>query len=441
MSSNLDAQLKKLKTEKGIIASKFKHLQKNTPEHHAQLLAMQEISAAISSLESELKQSRQSANAQITTVSELETASALPKKSNLTAPFFNWQNGKDYNEKVSIQLVSYNDLPEWHQFVNDNPSSLPSHNPAWLEAIEKCFGHKSFILCARSHAGELLAGLPITILESKLFGRFGVSVPYLNYGGVVSQYPNLHQKLFSELGALRDQLKLKHIEIRSIYAGLSTIVSTKKVGMILALPTSVDILEKQLGSKLRAQYKKAEEFSPQARIGHIELLEDFYVVLAQNMRDLGTPVYSKSWFATILQHPNIRSHLVVVYLKNKPVSAGFLVQHRELMEIPWASTLKSANKYNMNMWMYRNILTFSITQGCKYFDFGRSTMDAGTYKFKKQWGAEPYQHYWYSILPQGASAPALNPDNPKLKILVSLWKWLPVWLSKILGPIIIKGIP
>lgn len=442
MSSNLDAQLKKLKIEKGIIASKFKHLQKHTPEYDSQLMAMQAISAQINSLESELKQSRQSATAKTTIASAPETElKILSQSTSQTAPFFNWQEGRDYDDEVFIQLTNHRDLAEWNRFVSDNPSSLPSHNPAWLDAIEKCFGHQSFIICARSSTGELLAGLPITILESTLFGRFGVSVPYLNYGGVVSRHPNLHQKLFSELDALREQFKLKHIEIRSIYAGLGEIVSAKKIGMILTLPKSDEILEKQLGSKLRAQYKKAEEFSPQVRIGHMELLDDFYNVLAQNMRDLGTPIYSKSWFTAILQHPNIQAHLVVVHLQSKPVAAGFLVQHRELMEIPWASTLKSANKYNMNMWMYRNILSFSIAQGCKYFDFGRSTMDAGTYKFKKQWGAEPHQHYWYSVLPQGAAAPALNPDNPKLKLLVSLWKWLPVWLSKIIGPIIIKGIP
>lgn len=442
MSSTLGAQLKKLKIEKGVIASKFKHLQKNTPEYNAQLVAMQTISAAIDALESELKQSRQSTPATTKTSRHLETGTtSSPPKPNQAVPFFNWQNAQDYNEEIFIQILGHKDIPDWDQFVANNPSSLPSHNPAWLDAIEKSFGHRSFIICARSRAGELLAGLPITILDSPLFGRFGVSVPYLNYGGVVSQHPNLHPKLFSELDGLREQLGLKHIEIRSIYAGLSTIASTKKVGMILPLPKCNDILEKQLGSKLRAQYKKAEEFLPQIRIGQIELLEDFYTVLAQNMRDLGTPVYSKFWFETILRHPNIRAHLVVVYLKNKPVSTGFLVQYRELMEIPWASTLKSANKYNVNMWMYRHILAFSIAQGCQYFDFGRSTMDAGTYKFKKQWGAEPTQHYWYSILPQGATVPALNPDNPKLKILVSLWKWLPVWISKILGPIIIKGIP
>jgi hypothetical protein len=33
----------------------------------------------------------------------------------------------------------------------------------------------------------------------------------------------------------------------------------------------------------------------------------------------------------------------------------------------------------------------------KSFDFGRSTMNEGTYKFKKQWGCEPTQLHWSEI--------------------------------------------
>ena len=62
-----------------------------------------------------------------------------------------------------------------------------------------------------------------------------------------------------------------------------------------------------------------------------------------------------------------------------------------MLEIPWASTLQSANKYDVNMWMYRMILKKAIDLGYKYFDFGRSTRDANTYKFKKQWGAKPHK--------------------------------------------------
>ena len=159
------------------------------------------------------------------------------------------------------------------------------------------------------------------------------------------------------------------------------------------------------------------------------------------MRDLGTPVYSKNWFANILAAPAIKSAILVVYMDKKPVSTAFLVGNDKMLEIPWASTIQSANVKNANMWMYRRILSYAISEGYQFFDFGRSTMDAGTYKFKKQWGAQPYQHYWYYVLANGHQKPELNPDNPKFKLFIFMWKLMPVWLTKIIGPPIIKQIP
>jgi hypothetical protein len=45
------------------------------------------------------------------------------------------------------------------------------------------------------------------------------------------------------------------------------------------------------------------------------------------------------------------------------------------------------------------------------------------------------------IADENSSLPELNPDNPKLKLLISIWKRLPVWLTRIIGPAIVKGIP
>ena len=95
-------------------------------------------------------------------------------------------------------------------------------------------------------------------------------------------------------------------------------------------------------------------------------------------------------------------------------------------------------KINVNKNINVNSL-FSLKY--KYFDFGRSTLGAGTYKFKKQWGALAYAHHWYYVLPEGESKPELNPDNPKYKLVIFLWKLMPVWLTKIIGPHIIKHIP
>jgi serine/alanine adding enzyme len=41
----------------------------------------------------------------------------------------------------------------------------------------------------------------------------------------------------------------------------------------------------------------------------------------------------------------------------------------------------------------------------------------------------------------GSTPPELNPDNPKYRAAISLWKKLPLNLTKLIGPSIIKNLP
>jgi hypothetical protein len=111
------------------------------------------------------------------------------------------------------------------------------------------------------------------------------------------------------------------------------------------------------------------------------------------------------------------------------------------MEVPWASTLRSANRYDANMFLYWELLRQACSSGYKVFDFGRSTRDAPTYRFKKQWGAQPKQLYWHYWLRDGGEPPKINPDNPRYRLVIYVWQRLPVWLTRLLGPGIVKFLP
>jgi serine/alanine adding enzyme len=427
-ATHLSTLLKSQKNKKGEIAKQFKDVEKGSDAHKLLLQQMQAISLLIDETEAAIKRENKPEDS--------KTQSSEPEK----RAFDFLEPQLIFDDNFSIKIAGNDQLQHWSDYLKHH-AHTPYHQSAWLALIQKEFGHNSLVLIAKTQSGEIIGGLPLTLFSSKLFGRFAVSIPYINYGGPITAYKNISQGLINHSKTLLDQFNLTHVEIRSIQADLYPVYTAKKASMILKLPESNDILEKDLGAKLRSQYKKAEEYSPELKIGKAELLDDFYRVFTQNMRDLGTPVYPKSFFRSILNEPDIHSTVLIVRQKNKPVSAAFLIGNCNTLEIPWASTIAEANKQNMNMWMYRNILKFAIENQFDFFDFGRSTIDAGTYKFKKQWGALPRQHYWYYIMPEGQALPEINPNNPKYKIFIALWKLMPVWLTKVIGPFLIKSIP
>ena len=93
------------------------------------------------------------------------------------------------------------------------------------------------------------------------------------------------------------------------------------------------------------------------------------------------------------------------------------------------------------MLLYWNILKFACEHGYKQFDFGRSTPNEGTHRFKKQWGSQPVQSYWQYWLASGNEMPELNPHNPKYELAIKTWRRLPLALTKFLGPHIVKYLP
>lgn len=432
MADDLHALYKQLKFEKnlkGETSRQFKSTEKNSAEYLELLANMQAVSTRIKAIETQIKA--------LESGPQTESATSIEP---IQSPFALIDEQHLWGKNISCKIINETQMLRWDIFLQQHQTS-GYHQSAWFSLIKKTFGHETRILVAEDEQGNILGGLPLTFFSSKLFGKFAISIPYVNYGGVVTHYLDIAQKLIEFAQDIRANENLSHIEIRTMQAGLAKNSLDKKVSMVLTLPATNGELEKNLGTKLRAQYRKAENYAPSVKFGTLELLDDFYNVFARNMRDLGTPVYSKTWFENILMEGTIKSTLIVVYMENKPVSTGFLVGSHDTLEIPWASTIQSANTKNANMWMYRQILSFAINEKYKYFDFGRSTLGAGTYKFKKQWGALAYAHHWYYVLPEGESKPELNPDNPKYKLVIFLWKLMPVWLTKIIGPHIIKHIP
>jgi FemAB-related protein (PEP-CTERM system-associated) len=250
-------------------------------------------------------------------------------------------------------------------------------------------------------------------------------------------------ELLDRACGLADELNVKYLECRhetAIPHPRFNFARTDKVHMRLQLPDSDEALMKSFKSKLRSQIKKAGQYDLQVRFGGTELLDDFYQVFARNMRDLGTPVFSRKLFAAILREFDGDAELCSVSKDGQTIASGLIIHRHGVTEAPSASSLREFNRLNANMLMYRHLLRRSIERGSNVFDFGRSSEDSGTYKFKAQWGATPSPANWQYYVRKG-DPNDMRPDAGNKKRLVEIWQRLPVWLTKTIGPPIVRGIP
>jgi FemAB-related protein (PEP-CTERM system-associated) len=248
-------------------------------------------------------------------------------------------------------------------------------------------------------------------------------------------------RLVEEASGLAGELGVRHLELRHTADCTPLPKRTEKVSMRLALCGDSEERWKMLGAKRRSQIKRPLREGAEVETGGTELVEDFYTVFSVKYRDLGVPVYPLRWFRGVLDTFPESTRVFVVRIDGTPVAASIVIGFNGVLEVPWAASLRSADRFGVNMYLYWSMVKHAEEQGFRFFDFGRSTIDSGTWRFKKQWGAEPVQLYWHYWLKDGADIPQLNPANPKYELAVAMWRKLPVRVANLIGPRIVKNLP
>lgn len=426
-------QLKQLQDQKGALSRRIGECKKAGLSCDDLIVEMQFLTNEIKKL-----------STTSTRIKNTHPSLAAVKANTLPAHFTPHTQPKD-NSPISglviRQLTNSDDKHKWNAFVEQQNTACIYHRYEFKNIVEQSFGHNTAYYMALDLAHNVVGILPTVFTQSRLFGSYITSLPYFNYGGCLAINDEIETALVNAASKDAQQQHANYLELRESKHREEFACRNDKISMILELPDNSETLWQNLGTKVRAQIKKGEEHLFTFKFGKEELLNDFYQVFSTNMRDLGTPVYAKQFFHTLLTQMPHNSTLALLYYKNKPVSGGFLLGFRDTLEIPWASTLKSANHLNANMVFYWQVLQFAIQKKYTFFDFGRSSKDAPTYRFKKQWGSKEVQLYWsYPVLANN-ELPSLNPNSSKYQLAIRVWQKLPLFISNVLGPHIVKNLP
>ncbi len=320
------------------------------------------------------------------------------------------------------------------------------HASRWPLAVARLFGQQAHFVTARHPDGSLAGVLPLVAQRSLIFGNRLTSLPYFNHGGALADAPAIHAALFDQARTLARETGARHLEVREVDAPpVDWPMRRDKATLLLDLPPSVEALGKAVGSKLRSQVKRAQREQPLARTGGAELVPDFYRVFAEVMRDLGTPVYPRRFFETLFEDCGDQCRVLLLDLGGSPVAGAFLVSHRGTLEIPWAATLSAVKSKSINMALYWEVLRHAIESSHTRFDFGRSTVDSGPYRFKLQWGARPVPLHWATWSSSALKEPALGADpdvgGRSRRLLTGTWRRLPLVVANRLGPLVSPSLP
>jgi FemAB-related protein (PEP-CTERM system-associated) len=341
---------------------------------------------------------------------------------------------------MDVILLSEDRLEQWECYLKTSPHATFAHELGWRKVVEKTYHHTPYYLMAIE--GNSVEGLlPLVLIRSRIFGRFLATAPYLSYGGLLAQEEDGIRALVGAAKELAREKEASYLEIR----GLNTVghglrLKEKYCTYLLPLDPDPKAVWARLEKRARTAVRKAMKSGLAVEWGS-HLVSDFVEVLCRLMRDHGTPYHGESFYRNIVEAFSGRTEIFMVRYRDGFIGGGFTVTFKETLAWLCGGCLKAYRglaAMNLLTW---EIIRYGCQQGLAYLDFGRSQWDSGTALFKRQWGAQPSPLFYEYYLPAGASLPDQDPTNPKFRLAIALWKRMPVFAAKALGPLIIKDIP
>lgn len=327
----------------------------------------------------------------------------------------------------------------WNEFLAARPQYALSHHLGW-DGVYAAYRLPAFRLAAWRD-DRLVGVLPLAAQRSRLFGSQLVSLPWLDAAGVLAEDEAARSALLQAALELARSSRLAQVQLRQRERVAAwPHCREDKVLMRLELEAEPEALWKRFNPKVRNQVRKAEKSGLCMTTGGAELLDELYAVYSENMRDLGSPSHSRRLLAAVLSSFVGQARIHVARVEGQLAGAGLTLHGPEQVEIPWASSFRRFNALCVNHLLYWHILAQACRDGARWFHFGRSTLESGTYHFKKQWGAEPVPLYWHLFRSDGRTPDTTPPQEGHGKA-VAVWTRLPLWITRRAGPWLMAQLP
>lgn len=339
--------------------------------------------------------------------------------------------------RLDVRPAVASDAARIDAFARAHPEGTPFHLTAWTRAVERACGPETRTLIAEDAEGAVVGILPLSFVTSPLFGRALVSSAFGVGGGAIAALPCVADDLClgaialaEELGATTVELRGGHLPVAGwdhdgeTYLGFSRVLAADDDAELLGIPR-----------KQRAEVRKALANGLIVETGREPA--GHYAVYAESVRNLGTPVFPRALFVEMLDAFGEETDILTVRYKGRPVASVLSFYWRGTVMPYWGGGTAAARGLRANDLMYYALMLHARKQrGCTRFDFGRSKAGSGPAAFKRNWGFDgvPLTYASHGL------AREVNPNNPRYRAQIALWRKLPLPIANAIGPFISRGL-
>ena len=327
----------------------------------------------------------------------------------------------------------------WDAFVSACPTATFFHRAGWQKVLREVFRHETYFLYAEAD-GRIEGVLPLAHVNSVLFGKSLVGLPFAVYGGVAACNDAAAQALEEEAQAIAQRLRVDHLELRHVVARHADWPTQD-----LYVTFRKEILPDEEANMLAIPRKQRAMVRKGMKNGLLVELDGsvdrFFALYADNLHRHGTPAMPKRYFQALRREFGADCDVLTVSGPDgRPLSSVLSFYFRDEVLPYYAGDDSAARDLAANDFKYWELMRRGCARGLKVFDYGRSKQGTGSFSFKKNWGFEPTPlHYEYRLYKRDA-VPQNNPSNAKYRLLIETWRRLPIGFANWLGPFVVRGL-
>jgi FemAB-related protein (PEP-CTERM system-associated) len=331
------------------------------------------------------------------------------------------------------------DNARWDAFVFGCEQATFFHRAGWQKILRRVFRHDTQFLFAEVE-GRIEGVLPLAHVNSLLFGKSLVSLPFAVYGGVAATSEAAAAALEQEAQSLAQRLGVDHLELRHVQPRHADwprqdlyvtfrkpILDTEEANMLAIPRKQRAMVRKGIKNELRSDIDAG--------------VDRFFALYADNVHRHGTPALPKRYFQALREEFGKDCEVLTVSAPDgRPLSSVLSFYFRDEVLPYYAGDDLAARDLAANDFKYWELMRRACARGVKLFDYGRSKQGTGPYAFKKNWGFEPTPlHYEYQLYKRDA-VPQNNPANAKFKLMIETWRRLPLGVANWLGPYVVRNL-
>jgi FemAB-related protein (PEP-CTERM system-associated) len=342
-----------------------------------------------------------------------------------------------------IEVVEHTEAEHqlWEDYVNNSPSASGFHLWGWKRVFEKTFRLKTHYLAAQVD-GKVAGVLPLFFVRSPVFGNYLTSLP----GGAAGEDDEVLSALIKYGVELTKKKNARYLAIRDgkkklEHPGLET--DDRQVSMTIDMAPEIEEIHKNISRTTRQRTKKARKKGVDT-VNDIKMVEPYYPIYSASMRERGTPTQGYKFFKNAAEEFPKKLSLLAIEKDGEIMGGGYSFIFNNTLECLWSGMLREFFSLNISYVLIWDTIEYANQEQVRWLELGRSQVDSGTFKHKKQWGAAPVQLYQQYYLNKGEDLPSAgNSRNEQVfyRSFVNVWQRLPLPVTDFLGPILRTQVP